>query len=312
MFSINPLTNTLKVRCNSCGRIQAEYTAAYYKTAAGKASTKRANASESHRIAHKKHRQTPKHKERQLKRNAQPDNKLRRKLWQMTKSLRMSQEVKAKTPIASCLELRSQLESSFEPWMNWQNQGLYRKEMPYKKAWQLGHKICCAAYDVNDPTDLARCFSTCNIFAQDAKENNETRASIPSNEDLFEIRQVWPLSWEDKLPTQAWRNTFYSLHYGKDRAGSSSMAYTSEAEDLAAESADEDSAEESSAEEDSDSEEEDLASGSAAASSAAAEMDQEAEDSARAAAAKAAGATAPAADAKAEAFRAAWARAAED
>ena len=102
------------------------------------------------------------------------------------------------TEFGSNAEWRTHLESTFAPWMNWQNRGKHCHGDPYKKKWNIGHRIPCALYDCRDPEDLRKCFSKANLFAQCARENIEQNArGIPSRMDLERLRHVWPKCWEN-------------------------------------------------------------------------------------------------------------------
>jgi hypothetical protein len=152
------------------------------------------------------------------------------------------------------------------------------------EVWQIDHKIPQEAFNFNDPEDVKRCWSPANVHAMTKEDNNAKLYKIIDEFCLQVGSDHFPKSWNGAIPNQKQKEIIYArVHTGRGQAtgaGSSSMAYTSEAEDSAAESLDMDSAEESSEAEDSDSEVEATVQGSAAASLAAAEMDQEAEDSA--------------------------------
>jgi len=52
-------------------------------------------------------------------------------------------------------ELRQHLESKFEPWMNWENQGL--------GGWDIEHIKACANFDLADPEQQRACFNWSNL-----------------------------------------------------------------------------------------------------------------------------------------------------
>ena len=52
-------------------------------------------------------------------------------------------------------ELRKHIESKFEPWMNWENQGL--------GGWDLDHIIPCAKFDLTCPVQQLACFNWNNL-----------------------------------------------------------------------------------------------------------------------------------------------------
>ena len=77
--------------------------------------------------------------------------------------------------------------------MTFENHGRY--------TWHVGHRIAKAMYDHSNIDDIRRCWSKINIFPQDAKANLSLNVSLPSDEELIELRDIWPLSWKDKLPS---------------------------------------------------------------------------------------------------------------
>jgi len=52
-------------------------------------------------------------------------------------------------------ELRIHLESLFEPWMTWENQGL--------GGWDVEHKIACANFNLRDPEQQRACCNWSNL-----------------------------------------------------------------------------------------------------------------------------------------------------
>ena len=52
-------------------------------------------------------------------------------------------------------ELRQHIESKFEPWMNWENQGL--------GGWDIEHIIACAKFNLIDPEQQRACFNWSNL-----------------------------------------------------------------------------------------------------------------------------------------------------
>ena len=92
--------------------------------------------------------------------------------------------------------LRKHFESTMDKtWMTWQNHGGYRKGMPYKTVWQIGHRIPLAAYNPEVPEDVRRCHSIDNMFCQDGRENSELNAKIPDEHVLSKLKHVWPTAW---------------------------------------------------------------------------------------------------------------------
>ena len=52
-------------------------------------------------------------------------------------------------------ELRQHLESKFEPWMNWENQGL--------GGWDMDHIKACFHFNLEDPKQQRACFNWSNL-----------------------------------------------------------------------------------------------------------------------------------------------------
>ena len=52
-------------------------------------------------------------------------------------------------------ELRRHIESQFEPWMTWENQG--------REGWDVDHIIPCAKFDLTDPEQQRECFNWSNL-----------------------------------------------------------------------------------------------------------------------------------------------------
>ena len=52
-------------------------------------------------------------------------------------------------------ELRTHIESQFEPWMTWENQGL--------GGWDVDHIKACSHFDMSDPQQQRECFHWSNL-----------------------------------------------------------------------------------------------------------------------------------------------------
>lgn len=105
-----------------------------------------------------------------------------------------------RTSIKSGSELRAHMESTFVDGMNWSNHG-WRGE----NIWNIGHRIAITMYDWHDDADLRRCWSLPNIFAQWSLENQNASCALPSTDQLLLLRDIWPLAWNDELPTNQQR-----------------------------------------------------------------------------------------------------------
>ena len=110
------------------------------------------------------------------------------------------------TRCASNAELRAHFESTFEPWMNWTNQGVH-KAGGNSGAWQIGHRLAKAFYDDSNPADIQRCWNLANLFAQDADENHALMVKMPDDAVLERLRalNLLPCAWNGIVPPAAQR-----------------------------------------------------------------------------------------------------------
>ena len=90
-------------------------------------------------------------------------------------------------------ELAEHFESTWEPWMNWENYGRYEIGAPRK--WCVGHWIPCSAYEQTE-SDMKRCFDLSNMRAQDARENALQRDSLPPPHIMARLQHIVPMSWD--------------------------------------------------------------------------------------------------------------------
>ena len=122
------------------------------------------------------------YQERQKKYNSKPETKeLKRKRWRSRYKTdinfrlrnicrtRIYQALKFNCKSASTMkligctvdELRQHLESQFEPWMTWENHGL----------WDIDHIIACAKFNLVDPEQQRICFNWSNLQPLEHIEN---------------------------------------------------------------------------------------------------------------------------------------------
>jgi hypothetical protein len=80
-----------------------------------------------------------------------------------------SQKLLGSLEIYGCTipELRSHLESQFQPGMTWDNYGLH--------GWHIDHIIPCASFDLTDPEQQKACFHYTNLQPLWAEENLKKR-----------------------------------------------------------------------------------------------------------------------------------------
>ena len=76
------------------------------------------------------------------------------RLWQALKGINKSAST---MKLIGCTpdELRQHLESKFEPWMNWENQGL--------GGWDMDHIKACFHFNLEDPKQQRACFNWSNL-----------------------------------------------------------------------------------------------------------------------------------------------------
>lgn len=67
--------------------------------------------------------------------------------------------------------------------------------------WHIGHRIARAMYDTSLEEDVHRCWKRANLFPQAAKENWSAGVALPDTAKLLELRDCWPVGWNDKLPS---------------------------------------------------------------------------------------------------------------
>lgn len=77
-------------------------------------------------------------------------------------------------------ELKDHLEKQFEPWMSWENQGVYRKSIwddndSSTWRWQIDHIIPQADFQYNSMEDVSfqKCYALSNLRPLSAKQNVE-------------------------------------------------------------------------------------------------------------------------------------------
>jgi len=130
--------------------------------------------------------------------NAKITTKIRQRLVELTTNGKASNTATKWTGFQAENDARLHFESTFEPWMTWDNYGLHRRGNDYKVLWQIGHRIPCAAYDADDPEELKKCMHPLNLFAQCSRENNENNAKIdamPKGDALLALKAIWPKGW---------------------------------------------------------------------------------------------------------------------
>ena len=77
--------------------------------------------------------------------------------------------------------------------MTWDNHGRLRHTDGYKTVWNIGHRIPCAVYTLDNLSEARKCFDKRNLYAQDARENLELHDSLVlTDAELLALKPVWP------------------------------------------------------------------------------------------------------------------------
>jgi Zn ribbon nucleic-acid-binding protein len=160
--------------------------ASYEKSEAGKASVKRRNAK-----AYKKIKACDK------KRLAE---RIRTGVSTMLSGKRFaSKTLSREIGVKNRDELMAHFVGLMEDGMSMQN---------YGTRWEIGHRIARAMYNKCNAKDVFRCWQFGNLFPQDKAENKLLSVTLPSDEVLLTIKDLWPCAWNDKLPQPTQRAAF--------------------------------------------------------------------------------------------------------
>lgn len=171
-----------------------------------KARFERRKANGTVKPSNKKYRQSAKGKAAQKKRDAKPMLQLARSLYKMVTGVH---ENPVRFPelgvFASNADAQAHLESTFAPWMNWQNQAAHRTGMERNTHWQIGHRIPKTWYRHEDTEEQKRCWSRLNLFAQCAVENIEAKdRNILTREQWLALKPIWPKQCAFMTHEEAW------------------------------------------------------------------------------------------------------------
>ena len=179
-----------------------------FKTSeAGKAERKRYHESKAGRAERKRFKASEKGKASAHRANTTPSARIGKKISKLCRDAGIdSVSAMEATGCASTAELRAHFESTFEPWMNWSNQGAH-KVGGNSEAWQIGHRLAKAFYDDGNPADIQRCWNKANLFAQDADENHALSVKMPDDAVLDNLRalDLLPSAWHGIVPPAAQR-----------------------------------------------------------------------------------------------------------
>jgi len=224
-------TKTEKGKAN-----QKAYRKKYALTEGGKAAMKRYNASQAHKDARKRYdcsekgraasRRIEKAREKTEKRKAsharfrtsakgrmcQKRNR-DRPMVRLSDSLRGMVAGTNVAPITfkelgifeSNADAQAHFESTFAPWMNWQNHSRCTKETLPNTLWHIGHRIPKAWYRHEDVEEQKKCWSRLNLFAQCAVENIQAGfRNMLTREQWLALKPIWPKQCAFMTHEEAW------------------------------------------------------------------------------------------------------------
>jgi len=151
----------------------------------GKAGVKRTNGSQAYKKSRKKYIEKLKSDPKRWAFEIM-QTKLRKMATGVQRNSKTMSEVGALTGDS----FRQHIESTFDDGMSWENYG-YGSDK-----WNVGHRIAKALYDKNNPNDLRKCWSAANLFAQWQTENLQLQVTLPSSEQLQQLKDIFPESWK--------------------------------------------------------------------------------------------------------------------
>lgn len=206
--------------CSDCCAKQVAYSAAYGKTAKGKAKYARYQQTEKRKISRAKYKATERYAETEAayaprkkelraleyeRIHSDPGLHLEHgisvKIGKMLNGERgESETVMSHTEFSSREDMLAHFKSTFDTGMSFDNFGKHRVGGP--PVWNVGHRIARFHFDSNNPEDVRRCWMKQNLFAQWAQENISAKVKLPDEDELMRLRDSWPTSWNDKLPSR--------------------------------------------------------------------------------------------------------------
>ena len=122
--------------------------------------------------------------------------KLFKKMNEMkTNPTRESGTVFKYTEFASREDMMLHFQRQFTPGMTTSNHGRGSDK------WNIGHRVARAMYDKSNEEDQRRCWSKANLFPQWETDNVRAGVTLPHQQELIALQGVWPVAWNDQLPT---------------------------------------------------------------------------------------------------------------
>lgn len=175
-------------KTTTCKRVDAKYTS----SAKGKATRRAWRASA-------KGQQCRQNTYTQLKSNhgAYLWHKMQCKIRKTILSGLPSKTVMKYTGFQTVEDVQAHFSRQFKDGMTMQNSGNDAGDVT---KWHIGHQIAKAMYNASDAEDAVRCWSKKNLFPQWGKENMHLGVTLPSDEELVKLRDIWPTAWKNELP----------------------------------------------------------------------------------------------------------------
>ena len=185
----------------------------------GKASQKRAQTNEKGRATKKRYRESDKgvasaKRARNSEKGKATSKRLSKMLmFRMSTSLRLMMTGEHKCPVTfpklgtfkNNADAHAHFESTFDPWMNWNNHGRRTRNMQPHTAWQIGHRIPKSWYRHDDVEEIRKCWSRANLMAQCAVENGDANCTNALTRDQWIVlKSIWPKQCSKMTDEEAW------------------------------------------------------------------------------------------------------------
>ena len=172
----------------------------------GKEIRKKYDQSEEGKAAIKKWQKSDAGKASFKRRNSKPMNRMAMSLWSMVTGTHENPVTFGKLGIfVNNAEAQAHFESTFAPWMAWENLGKRLKSTLPNTKWQLGHRIPKVWYRHRDVNEVKKAWSRVNLCAQCAVENNAARdRNILTREQWLSLKAIWPKQCAQKTDEEAW------------------------------------------------------------------------------------------------------------
>lgn len=140
------------------------------------------------------------------RRNSKPMNRLAASLWKMVTGTHENPVTFRKLRIfVNNADTQAHFESTFAPWMTWENQGQRQLDTLPNTRWQIGHRIPKVWYRHDDLAEVKKAWSRANLFAQCAVENTGANdRNILTREQWLSLKAIWPKQCARMTDEEAW------------------------------------------------------------------------------------------------------------